>query len=205
MIKKITLSLLAVLILGSCANKFSLVKRKYNKGYHFSIAKNVNNEKKPVQSKDLAVQPLPSKTISLPPSTDNEIIASDDFNVQPVELSSNPKESSKTKRTKSTNKAAKENSYTNEINTAASTDKAETENLAMNASSSSDVNLILLFILAIFIPPLAIYLKKKALDKWFWITLILCLLSFSVFFFVFGGLAYLIAIIIALMVVFDAL
>ena len=40
MINKFILPLLAVLLLGSCSNKFSLVKRKYNKGYYLDMSKN---------------------------------------------------------------------------------------------------------------------------------------------------------------------
>ncbi|MES2680248.1 MAG: hypothetical protein V4635_10200 [Bacteroidota bacterium] len=39
MIRTITLALTAIIIMSSCANKFSLVKRKYTKGYYVSGTK----------------------------------------------------------------------------------------------------------------------------------------------------------------------
>lgn len=206
MIKQFTLSLLAVLLLGSCSNRFSLVKRKYNKGYHFSVTKNPNKEKSSTQLKDLAVQPVETNSSSLPASSEKEIIASEDFQVQPIGQNSGSEKSSKLKKSENSIPVDEETSNAN-FNVASGYFKEYSEEIAMTASNGGDggVKLLVLVILAILLPPLAIYLKKKSLDKWFWITLILCLLSFSVFFFVFGGLTYLIAIIIALMVVLDAL
>ncbi len=64
----------------------------------------------------------------------------------------------------------------------------------------ADTNLILLAILAILLPPLAIYLKERALTWKFWVSLILILPIF------FGGwFLWLAAVILALLVVFDAI
>lgn len=43
------------------------------------------------------------------------------------------------------------------------------------SSAGSDAVLILELILAIFIPPLAVYIHNQRIDRWFWVTLILCL------------------------------
>src|ERR1051326_4954595 len=43
--------------------------------------------------------------------------------------------------------------------------------------SDSDVMLIVELILAIFIPPLAVWIHRGSITKWFWITLLLCLLG----------------------------
>lgn len=64
-------------------------------------------------------------------------------------------------------------------------------------------------IAAIFVPPLGVYIKDHRTNKWFWITLILCLIASVLFFTVIKGfsglwaLFWLIAAIIALMDVFD--
>lgn len=48
---KILILIAGIILLGACSNKFDLTKRKYNKGYYFSICKNVppnklkNNQK----------------------------------------------------------------------------------------------------------------------------------------------------------------
>ncbi len=69
MIRSITLALAAIIILSSCGNKFSLVKRKYTKGYYVSgtksrhtTAKNTAIAKHPVK------QQLPAtEKVSKPP------------------------------------------------------------------------------------------------------------------------------------------
>lgn len=76
-------------------------------------------------------------------------------------------------------------------------------------SSSSDGMFILEIILAVLLPPLGIYIKNNnAVNKWFWITLILCLLgAFGWGFMVIGlgGVLWFAAAIIALLFVFDAI
>ena len=68
------------------------------------------------------------------------------------------------------------------------------------ALRDSDTDTILLAILAILLPPLAIYLKERALTWKFWVSLILILPIF------FGGwYLWLAAVILALLVVFDAI
>lgn len=63
MIKQFILPLLAVLLLGSCANKFSLVKRKYNKGYYLDIAgKSSKQDNK--QEKTVALNTKKINTVS---------------------------------------------------------------------------------------------------------------------------------------------
>lgn len=68
-----------------------------------------------------------------------------------------------------------------------------------NALADSDVELILLVILAILLPPLAVLLKEGELNVKFWISLILSLLVF------FLWPLWLIAVAYALLVVFDQL
>lgn len=74
-------------------------------------------------------------------------------------------------------------------------------------SSDPDVMLILLIILAIFIPPLAVYLKNNEANKWFWITLVLWLLGGGIAFggVGYGGLLWAAAVIIAVLYVLDML
>jgi uncharacterized membrane protein YqaE (UPF0057 family) len=65
--------------------------------------------------------------------------------------------------------------------------------------SDDDAKLILLAILAILLPPLAVYLKEEAFDVKFWISLVLMLLVFFTF------VLWLVPAIYALLVVFDVL
>ena len=74
-------------------------------------------------------------------------------------------------------------------------------------SSDSDAMLILELILAIFLPPIAVLLKNEGLTKWFWITLILCILSGGIWFGLAypgpGGLLWAVAVVLALCYVFG--
>ncbi len=92
-------------------------------------------------------------------------------------------------------KSKKENKYSRE----------EQKQLDYSADGAAEVELIILILLSIFVPPLAVYLKKGAVDKWFWVTLILCLLAlFGIWAFYLGGLWF-VAFVIALLVVLDIL
>lgn len=75
-----------------------------------------------------------------------------------------------------------------------------------SAAPDSDVMFILQIIFAFLLPPLAVYLKEKVTGR-FWLTLILCILSLGGIFWIFyaGGLLWLIAVIIALLVVLDVI
>lgn len=53
----------------------------------------------------------------------------------------------------------------------------KTGSLKQSPFAASDAMLLLELILAIFIPPLAVYIHNGRIDRWFWITLILCLVG----------------------------
>jgi uncharacterized membrane protein YqaE (UPF0057 family) len=78
-----------------------------------------------------------------------------------------------------------------------------TQQTKKTAAPDADVMFVLQIIFAFLLPPLAVYLKEQITGR-FWLTLILCLLSLFIFFgpFYFGGL-WLVAIVIALLVVLD--
>ncbi len=68
--------------------------------------------------------------------------------------------------------------------------------------------LFLAVIASVFIPPLGIYIKDHRTNKWFWITLLLCLAGGGFYFAYTGGLwaiFWIAAVVIALMNVFDIL
>jgi uncharacterized membrane protein YqaE (UPF0057 family) len=62
-----------------------------------------------------------------------------------------------------------------------------------------DANKILLVILAILLPPLAVYLHQGTINTKFWIALLLCLLAIFTFF------LWIIPVVYALLVVLDAI
>lgn len=205
MINKFILPLLAVLLFGSCANKFSLVKRKYNKGYHFSMAKKQSKHDVPAKDAEKVATLQPKENV-LPKNEVTELSPSA-FEVMPIiknEVSTN-----KTSHKKTTVLAAKTKEPFKEEKEIRSLSAPQIVALKKEIEKSSkgggDVNTILLVILAILIPPLGVYLRDKATDKWFWITLVLWVLSFTALIFVFGGLLWLAAAIIAVLYVLHAL
>jgi len=206
MIQRFILSVTAVFLLASCANKFSLVKRKYNKGYHFSVAKNHSVKKQQTKGDELTVGTLDPKQISLQAEPEADLKSSP-VNT-PEQIASAPKHAPSVKKQKTTETpASSEKDSEEEVhvkNFASVLQKQDFDSdSGLSKGADGDVKLILLIILAIFIPPLAVYLKNESIDKWFWITLILCLLSLSVFFFAFGGLGWFVAMVIAILYVLD--
>jgi hypothetical protein len=174
MIKKIILPLLAVLLLGSCANKFNLVKRKYNKGFYVSRSHSTNTNVTEPERKALVKH---TKTNS--PATEQKaaepVKALDHVALvnEPVSEIQKPGGLSKTMETKKESKPVYASAQKNLVKTI----KAM-KPLAMRSAAKGDsgTNKILLVILALFpfICLIAIYLhdgKKITLN--FWITLLL--------------------------------
>lgn len=60
MIKKFIYPLVAIILLSSCASKFSMQKRKYNKGFYFASSK--GNKSKSNEATQLAVKPSSLKS-----------------------------------------------------------------------------------------------------------------------------------------------
>ena len=86
--------------------------------------------------------------------------------------------------------------------------KLARKNIANSNSPNSGGMLIIEIIAAIFFPPLSCFIKDNSkTSKWFWVTLVLCILSLGIYLsgIFAGGLLYLVAIIIALMHALDAL
>jgi len=71
MIKKILLPLIAIVLMSSCANKFSLQKRKYNKGFYFANSKNNNKKRPELIANKTEVKNLSQKTYLIPKENEN--------------------------------------------------------------------------------------------------------------------------------------
>ena len=75
-----------------------------------------------------------------------------------------------------------------------------------DSNYDEDTMNILILILCFVLPPLAIYLKGKKTNIWFWVTFLLCLFSSGVFFGVGAlGTGWFIAFLIALLYVLGIL
>jgi uncharacterized membrane protein YqaE (UPF0057 family) len=204
-------TLVFALVLSSCSTfkKVDIVKRHYKGGYHIAV-RDQKTKTEPVavvkdkQSPDAVATVTPANTVTATPEQPV---------VQPTAVQENTPvvTAQKTETTTGSKKADKSSSPAiasvkkepakTKHQLRMPTYKSKTWS-ASRSTSGGDVNLIILVILAVILPPLAVYLAEGLTGK-FWLTLILCLVGGGLAIGIAGylGLAWLIAIIIALLAV----
>lgn len=206
--KLLLLILSIVLFASSCKNTMDLTKRRYTKGYYF----HKNSPSGKVDEEGIARSITKEKTKQNKPTIETKAIAAE-------------------KATESIEENQKEESYISYRAVMAPESKSEVADIKHKAkierkvkptkpatatqskkhhqksggSADSDVKLILLIILALFIPPLAMYLWDKQTDTWFIVDLVLFILAFSWFFLGPLGLLGLTSIIIAILRILDVI
>ncbi len=193
---KIILSLVTIIFLSSCANKFSLTKRKYTKGYYFASSKNNNSSKKENENNNLTVKNLSSKKTELAQTTTTAELK----NTEPIEIAKTEMPVLKTNKIKQATKtvhdliASNHNKTVYNSPTVRSLPSSE-KPLQQATKSDSDVKLIVMIILCFFpfINLIPVYLHDgKVLTLNFLITL---LLDFT----------FILGIVFALLVVLDVI
>lgn len=177
MINKITFSLIAVIFLSSCANKFSLTKRKYTKGYYFASSKNNSSGNNENEHKEVAAKPLNKKNSILQTETASS-----------VEIKEAPLVAFKNVEMLEVKKDGKNSSITNIIASAKTKQQFVSKPIIKTVSQkqplnkeaqkkgSNDANFVLMVILCLFpfINLIPVYLHdSKKLTLNFIITLIL--------------------------------
>jgi uncharacterized membrane protein YqaE (UPF0057 family) len=206
--------LAGLIVLSSCSSRMSLMKRRYTKGYFVSVSG--KNDGQHVNGHTLK-QKNHKNTIAasdIRPSSPAQQVAVKEEQIAKHSAVAKVKETSASRKTPATGATAvKRDKVLASVHPVATTDLQELADVQVlppkgkakghAKGGDADVNLLLLVILAIIIPPLAVFLKKGAPDTWFWVTLILWLAAFSYFVFKLGSLFALVAIVIALLVVFD--
>lgn len=204
-------TLVFALVLSSCSTfkKVDIVKRHYNNGYHIAI-RDQKTKTEPVavvkdkQNPDAVATATPANTVTATPEQPA---------VQPTTVHENAPVVAAQKAETTTRPEKQRTSSSPAIASVKKEPAKAKHNLRMpeykaktwsasRSNSGGDVNLIILVILAIILPPLAVYLAEGITGK-FWLTLILCLLGGGLALGVLGyiGLLWLIAIIIALLTV----
>ncbi len=174
---KIILSFIAIIFLSSCANKFSLTKRKYTKGYYFASSGNKTSDAKENSHKNLTVKNLPAKKTTLSSAeTGNEEVKENTL------ATFNKPEAAKEKNIiqhKATHQAVTASADTKKDVITKPAVKPVSEKKPFSNTTkkgSSDANLIILVILSLFpiLALIAIYLHDgKSITLNFWIDLIL--------------------------------
>ncbi|MCE3228990.1 MAG: hypothetical protein K0S32_3541 [Bacteroidetes bacterium] len=183
MIRKFILPLIAIVLLSSCANKFSIVKRKYNKGYHVDVSHkkttdpkndNLTAVKNKKQTKSSSEEPVASEVASTFSSVDNEIKVLPSATVlKPENKTTNP--------SKHTPLASAEKKKDYSKNSFRPVALKQSNKQTSKDKPDDDVMFIIMIILCFFpfINLISVYLKDdKDVTLNFWITLILDILFF---------------------------
>jgi uncharacterized membrane protein YqaE (UPF0057 family) len=177
MINKIIFSLIAVIFLSSCANKFSLTKRKYTKGYYFASSKNNSSGKKENEQKEVVAKHLSKKNSALPVESSSAIEIKNEPVIAFTNVEMHAVKYVATKKSTSniiaSAKAKEQFTSKPQIKAVA---KEQPLNKELQKKGSSDANFVLMVILCFFpfINLIPVYLhdgKKVTLN--FIITLIL--------------------------------
>lgn len=183
MTKKIILLLTGIALLASCSSKFSLQKRKYNKGYYLAISKHKQHS----QSNEKAVKNNKPKVQTTANETPDVIVVNSAHSEQSYNENNTPVLATGKIEV---NSSVKKSSTKTEPVILASAKKAtapitkkEFKNLVFDlkkasrsAKGDSDTNTILLVILCLFpfIALIAMYLKDgKKITLNFWVNLLL--------------------------------
>ncbi len=176
--KRIITVLLAIMVLASCSTKFSLVKRKYNKGYFVSTSKPCHqNENKLAVHKGKVKVEVKNEVEA---EVKNEVKGEAKLEVQNSTI--------ETEQIAVKEKHQLFGALRKKANVKQDVDRSEA--VAMmpiskkaffgksktKAPSGGDEADIVTIILCIFIPPLAVYLVKNSIDKNFWLDLVLTIL-----------------------------
>jgi uncharacterized membrane protein YqaE (UPF0057 family) len=221
----LSLSLIVTLILGSCASSNEvtggtfLQKRKYTKGVYFKNNGDLNGASAKNENEELDIfktEELKSKT-----HITSATAVSENTNETQEMFGEEIKGSTMELENSSVSDAISIDESTGTIsNTTIDEEKTaevrivekqlSTKNSAKQQPSNapaSDVGLILLVILALLIPPLAVFLFEGSTQR-FWIDLILALVGYGVGFWLLGGLGWicaLVSVIYALLIVLEVI
>lgn len=183
--------------LTSC-NNFHIEKRHYRNGFYVNL--NKNTDRAPEQKQNEAGVADEEENIS----KENEQRADERVVVAPVKSSevSSPVQHSDDKSPAQTKTVVDATPSSEEVvQEPNQIDHSVTPN---QAPGDADVMLIIQVILAIIIPPLAVYLKEGLTNR-FWLVLILAILGGGFFFYPYFGGLWLVAVILALLIVLDVM
>lgn len=221
----LSLSLIVTLILGSCASSNEvtggtfLQKRKYTKGVYFKNNGNLNGASANNENEELDIfktEELKSKThiTSATAVSENTNETQEMFgeeikgSTMELENSSVSDAISIDESTGTISNTTIDEEKTAEVRIVEKqlSTKNSTKQQPSNAPAG-DVGLILLVILALLIPPLAVFLFEGSTQR-FWIDLILALVGYGVGFWLLGGLGWicaLVSVIYALLIVLEVI
>ena len=218
-LQRISLFLIAALIMGACSTSNNVVsnrmiqKRKYNKGFHLNNKQAFKSSKEQLKKEEYTAQEKSKKVLSSGahvkvPTKRAELVLDRISTLKKVLVKSSlDKKNSESKNVSSKSVAALVVDNEKKKSDKPKIGQKERPSRESQRNPATDGMTILLVILAIIIPPLAVFLYEGA-SKRFWIDLILALLGWGVLgwllphLFWLGGL---IAIIYALLIVLGVI
>lgn len=174
--KRISIALLALVFLASCAGKYGVMKRRYNKGYYIAHSSKINNPVQHNEQKEIKAEKLAAKNNLLEQSSQNtkdvsatslQTIAFSKFNSE-VKTNVKKPEPVATAATKFTDQSI----YHLKTIDPLLNDHSKTK---PKKSNDGDVMKVLLVIMCLFpiIALIAIYLHDGDITLNFWIDLLL--------------------------------
>jgi uncharacterized membrane protein YqaE (UPF0057 family) len=210
-------SLILLLVLASCSiqqeafSGKSIQKRKYTKGFYWDRMVSFKKSQKSVEIQSdspetateitVEIQQTKAKTEGLEVQRESEMVVDQTVVQQNEDQKSSKKRISSKKSSVPQSRQRKLRTADYYLPIVAS---HRTENNALSAASNVNVNTVVLVILALLIPPLAVFLFEGA-TKRFWIDLILAIIGIGIGFGILhiAFLCALIAVIYALLIVLE--
>jgi uncharacterized membrane protein YqaE (UPF0057 family) len=169
----IFLTALAITGLFSCKNTDNnlFTKRKY---YHFKNGDTevALNKPQTKQATSIVVAKTQKQIEGTPISNSEKQLLHKETSLIAASITTNKAKQVKVNRTLTNSVSIEKNEKTQEVKKSSQPIK---QNTTKN-SSSSEVNMVLLVILAILLPPLAVFFKEGSIGTNFWVDLLLCLL-----------------------------
>tara|TARA_B110000211_G_C13950293_1_gene495849 strand:+ start:198 stop:839 length:642 start_codon:yes stop_codon:yes gene_type:complete len=179
-LKLSSIFVLFIAVLSSCNSSIQIVKKRHSNGYYVSVGSDIHTN---TNSTVLAPAPKAEKEIELLDAAPvNESIESEEISTtEKIVVASNEtsnKPSTETK-TQSQNVSGKAKTKKESKFSKFKKIKALKKELKKSENNDIDTNTLLLLILAILLPPLAVYLMK-GISNDFWLNLILAILGWGI-------------------------
>ncbi len=183
MIKKFIFPLIAILLLTSCANKFSLQKRKYTKGFYFATGKDNSKKDQGTRISHTKIKPVAEVAneevvlaTTIKPEVKNEPVL---LSPKAIETKPAHRDSKKSPVTASANRKAAQHEKTfKNVETVINESESSSTNSSPSAKKGeSGAKLVVMIILCFFpiINLIPVYIHDNGITLNFWITLLLCL------------------------------
>lgn len=220
--KFFAVALLGTLVLGACSTSNEVVgggifqKRKYTGGVYWDRTERVKTTKAEKEEEEFDIFSINEESqrkyvSSTTIYNEDRVVASSEsvtpeFTTKKSAVIESSTEVSESTTSKSVSIAEETNESRNQVNADQKRPKDLTKKKTSKAPAG-DVNTILLVILAILLPPLAVFIFEGTTTR-FWIDLILALIGWGVGFWLLGGLGWicgLAAVIYALLIVLGVI